>query len=56
MELHNEYKSEQLLIYSYRNRRIGGANFSTIIYLGKDKGFEMGLFKPKVKSRKLKSA
>ena len=38
-DLHDEYKSQNLLEYCYRNRRIGEVEFSTIVYLAKQKGF-----------------
>jgi hypothetical protein len=36
---HDEEKCIGLLEYCYRNRRIGQINFSTIVYLAKQKGF-----------------
>lgn len=37
---HDEYKSINLLDYCYRNRKIKEVNFSTIIYLAEQQGFE----------------
>jgi len=37
--LHDEYKSQYLLDYCYRNRKIGVIDFSTIIYLAQQQGF-----------------
>jgi hypothetical protein len=37
---HDEYKSINLLDYCYRNRKIKEVNFSTIIYLAEQKGFQ----------------
>jgi hypothetical protein len=37
--LHDEYKSQHLLEYCYRNRRLGVVDFSTVMFLAKQKGF-----------------
>lgn len=37
---HDEYKSENLLEYCYRKRKIDGINFGSIIYLASIKGFK----------------
>jgi hypothetical protein len=37
--LHDEYKSQHLLEYCYRNRRLGIVDFSTVVFLAKEKGF-----------------
>jgi hypothetical protein len=36
---HNEYKSEMLLEYCYRNRKEGRISFRTIVHFAKEKGF-----------------
>ena len=46
--MHNEYKSEQLLGYCYRKRRVGEINFGSIVYLAVRKGFIV----PRVKKNK----
>jgi hypothetical protein len=37
--LHDEYKSQEILEYCYRNRRMDVLEFSTIVYLMKKQGF-----------------
>lgn len=38
-DLHDEYKSQNLLEYCYRNRKAEGINFATIVFLAGEKGF-----------------
>jgi hypothetical protein len=44
---HDEYKSNQLLEYCYRKRRIGEINFASILYLSVQKGFVVSPIKNK---------